>query len=244
LGNGDAASWIGSYDTTGANTAVKFVISGIEMLFLAMDFFAGNDAWAWAYDVMLAHPDSECYITTHAWLTSNGTQFQRTDTYGPDMYSMTAAPYSNAAAEAWSTVGVKTWPNLHGIFSGHDLMGSRNSDPLGSGSPAWFWQHTPVRSASPSGQIVRQFFTNSQQLDSSCSTSPSQATGAGQIASVFLLTRRPALGLLEGRMISTHTGDWFGAASATFPDGTSWSASEALLFSVPFAANQREKNKA
>jgi hypothetical protein len=233
LGNGDVAHWIGSYDTTGANTAVKFVISGVKMLILAMDFYAGHDAWAWAYDVVLAHPESECYITTHGWLTANGTQFQRTDTYGPDAYSMIAAPYSNSAAEAWSNEGVSTWPNLHGIFSGHDMMGSQNSDPAGTGSPAWFWKRTPVQSASANGQAVQQFFTNSQQIDSSCSASPSTVTGAGQVASVFLLSRRPALGLLEGRMISTQTGHWFGS-EASVADGTSWSASETLLFSVPF----------
>ena len=119
------AYWIGSYDTTGANTAVKFVISGIKLLILAMDFFAGNAAWSWAYDVMLANSDCECYITTHAWLTMNGTQFQRTDSYGPDLYSMADAPYSNSAAEAWSTIGVNTWSNLFGIFGGHDIFGSR-----------------------------------------------------------------------------------------------------------------------
>ena len=99
------AYWIGSYDSTGANTAVKFVISGIKLLILAMDFFAGNAAWSWAYDIMLANSDCECYITTHAWLTMNGTQFQRTDSYGPDFYKMADAPYSNSAAEAWSNSG-------------------------------------------------------------------------------------------------------------------------------------------
>jgi len=125
LGGGDMAHWIGSYDSTGANTAVKFVISGIKMLILAMDFFAGNAAWSWAYNVMLANSDCECYITTHAWLTNRGTQFQRTDTYGPNLYSMAPAPYSNSAVEAWNTIGVNTWSNLCGIFSGHDILAAR-----------------------------------------------------------------------------------------------------------------------
>jgi hypothetical protein len=241
LGGGDAAYWIGSYDSTGANTAVKFVISGIRMLFLAMDFFAGNAAWSWAYDVMLANSDCECYITTHAWLTTNGTHFQRIDTYGPDGYSMPGAPYSNCAAEAWSSVGLRTWPNLLGIFSGHDLVGSQNSDPDGIASPAWFWQQVPIESDSPRRQTVQQLFANSQQLDQTCGTAVSRATGAGQMASVFLLSRRPASGLLEGRMISTHTGDWLGTRSPSFPDGTSWSSSETILFSVPFAGLRRER---
>jgi hypothetical protein len=231
LGGGDMAYWVGSYDATGANTAVKFVISGIKQLILAIDFFAGNAAWSWAYDVMLANSDCECYITTHAWLTMKGKQFQRTDGYGPDGYEMAAAPYSNCAAEAWSTLGVNTWPNLFGIFGGHDIFGSHNSDPP---SPAWFWQQVSVSSESPRGQTVHQLFVNSQQLDESCSASVSSASGAGQIATVFLLTRRPGLGLLEGRMISTQSRNWFEARSASFPGGTSWSASETLLFSVPF----------
>lgn len=235
LGGGDMAYWLGSNDTTGANTAVKLVISGINLLVLAMDFFAGNVAWSWAHDIMLANSDCECYITTHAWLTANGTHFQRTDPYGPDAYSMADAPYSNSAAEAWSSAGVKTWSNLLGVFSGHDLMGSQNSNPSGTSFPPWFWQQVPIRSRSPRRQTVHQLFVNSQQLDVGCSTSLSKATGAGQTASVFLLSRRPALGLLEGRMISTQSGNWFGSRSASFPGGTSWNASETLLFSVPFA---------
>jgi hypothetical protein len=240
MGGGDIAYWIGSLDRTGANTAVKVVISGISLLILAMDFFAGDAAWSWAYDVMTAHSDCECYITTHAWLTSNGTQYQRTDTYGPNAYSMAGAPYANSASEAWNTAGVNTWPNLFGIFSGHDLMGSRNSDPSGTPSPQWFWQKAPVKSDSARGQTVHQLFTNSQQLDEGCGMSVSKASGAGQIASVFLLSRRPALGLLEGRMISTQSGNWFKSRSESFPGGASWSDSETLLFSVPFTGLQRD----
>jgi len=233
LGNGDMAYWVGSFDTTGANTAVKFIISGIKMLVLAMDFFAGNAAWSWAYDVMRANSDCETYITTHAWLTANGTQFQRTDTYGPNGYSMADAPYSNSAAEAWSTIGVNTWPNLLGIFSGHDLLGSHNTNPSGPVFPAWYWQQVPVKSNSTRGQTVQQVFANSQQIDNACSASVNRATGAGEVASVFLLSRRLSMGLLEGRMISTRTGNWFGPRSPSFPNGTSWSASERLLFRVP-----------
>jgi len=241
LGAGDMAYWIGSFDTTGANTAVKFVISGIKLLILAMDFFAGNAAWSWAYDVMVSNSDCECYITTHGWLTSNGTQFQRKDSYGPDAYSMAGAPYSNSAAEAWSTAGVNTWSNLFGIFGGHDIFGSQNSDPSGKASPQWYWQQVPIKSASSRRQTVQQLFANSQQLDEACSMSVSQASGAGQSASVFLLSRRPALGVLEGRMISTQSGNWFKSRSASFPDGTSWSDFETLLFSVPFTGLQPDQ---
>jgi hypothetical protein len=252
IGSQDMAYWIGSYDGTGANTAVKFVISSIKLLILAMDFFAGNDAWSWAYDVMLANSDCECYITTHAWLTVNGAQYERTDSFGPETYKMADAPYSNSAVEAWGDRGVNTWSNLFGIFCGHDLfdqprsfralaMAERlketrrlRSDPSSTPYPAWFWQQVPVTSESSRGQTVHQLFANAQKLDEGCSMSASKANGAGQIASVFLLSRRPALGLLEGRMISTHTGVWFGSRSPSFPDGTSWSASETLLFSVPF----------
>jgi len=234
LGGGDMAYWIGSHDTTGANTAVKFVISGIKLLILAMDFFAGSAAWSWAYDVMLANSDCECYITTHAWLTRNGTRFERTDEYGPTFYQMSGTPYSNSAAEAWGTIRINTWSNLFGIFGGHDIFGGQISDSSGKSSPGWFWQRVPVKSDSSRGQTVQQLFANSQEIDRGCSMSVSKASGAGQTASVFLISRRPALGLLEGRMISTRSGDWFESKSESFPGGASWSASEALLFSVPF----------
>jgi hypothetical protein len=250
------AYWVGSYDSTGANTAVKFVISGIKLLILALDFFAGNAAWSWAHDIMLANSDCECYITTHAWLTMNGTQYQRADAFGPDVYKMASAPYSNSSAEAWTTLGVRAWSNLFGIFGGHDVFGHRGPrratemtrslgetralalDRPGTWSPAWFWQHVPIQSASSRGQMVQQLFANSQTLDEGCDLALSKANGAGQVASVFLLSRRPALGLLEGRMISTHSGDWFESRSPAFPEGTSWSSSETLLFSVPFTGLQ------
>lgn len=234
LGGGDMAYWVGSQNATGANTAVKFVISGTNMLILAMDFFAGSAAWAWAHDVMLKNSDCECYITTHAWLTIFGKQFQRKDVHGPDSYSMAGAPYSNASVEAWSTLGVNTWPNLCGIFSGHDTFNNQRLDPSSPWSLWWFWQEAPIKSDSAHQQTVQQLFVNSQQFDIACSPSASQATGAGQIASVFLLSRRKALGLLEGRMISTHTGNWFMSKSPSFPGGSSWSDGETLLFSVPF----------
>jgi hypothetical protein len=187
---------------------------------------------------MQANSDCECYITTHAWLTAKATQFERTDSYGTNFYAMAGAPYSNSAAEAWNTIGVSTWSNLCGVFCGHDILESLAPDPNGPPTHSWFWQRVPVKSNSPRGQTVQQLYTNSQQLDGNCSMSVSTGSGAGQIASVFLLSRRPTLGLLEGRMISTRTGDWFGSRSASFPRGTSWSASETLLFSVPFTGLQ------
>ncbi len=239
LGEGDTAYWVGSHDSTGANTAVKFSISGINMLILAMDFFAGNEAWSWAHDIMTANPDCECYVTTHAWLTNYGRQYQRTDVYGTEFYHMAPAPYSNSATEAWSTVGVSTWSNLFGIFSGHDIFDNQHLTPASTTSAGWFWHQVPIKSASERHQTVQQLFVNSQQIDNVCSASVSQATGAGQTASVFLLSRRPALGLLEGRMISTTSTNWFKAKSPSFPGGTSWSDSEVLLFSVPFTGLQK-----
>jgi len=234
LGDGDTATWVGSRDNSGANTAVKFVISGISMLVLAMDFFAGSDAWSWAYNLVMANPDCECYITTHAWLTAWGNQYRRTDGYGPDFYSMAAAPYSNCAVEAWETVGVNTWPNLFAIFGGHDIFDPKRPAPARVASPAWYWQQVPIKSKSQRQQTVQQLFANAQELDHGCSKSVSEATGAGQIASVFLLSRRPTLGVLEGRMLSTQSTCWFKSKSPAFPETNSWSDSETLLFSVPF----------
>jgi hypothetical protein len=178
LGGGDMAYWVGSYDTTGANTAVKFVISGINLLVLALDFFAGTAVWSWAHDVMQANSDCECYITTHAWLTAKATQFERTDSYGTNFYAMAGAPYSNSAAEAWNTIGVSTWSNLCGVFCGHDILESLAPDPNGPPTHSWFWQRVPVKSNSPRGQTVQQLYTNSQQLDGNCSMSVSTGSGA------------------------------------------------------------------
>ena len=231
LGGGDMAYWVGSQDTTGANTAVKFVISGTKMLIVGVDFFAGNAAWEWAQDVMRKNPDCECYIATHAWLTFHGEQFERKTVHGPESYLMAPPAYSNSAAEAWSTLGVNTWPNLCGIFCGHDTV---KDQPLG-------WQRAAIKSDCARQQTVQQVFVNAQQLDQACTRSASRATGAGELANVFLLSRRPALGLLEGRMISTHTDNWFKSKSLSSPSRTSWSEREKLLFSVPFTGLPTER---
>ena len=118
---------------------------------------------------------------------------------------------------------------------GHPLP--LNRDDRDSMIVDWFnrvWQQVPVKSASAGGQTVHQLFANAQQLDEGCGMSVSKASGAGQIASVLLLSRRPTLGLLEGRLISTQSGNWFGSRSESFPGRTSWKDSETLLLSVPF----------
>ena len=145
---------------------------------------------------------------------------------------MAAAPYSNSAVEAWNTIGVNTWQNLCGIFCGHDFLDYTKPDPNAPGRMVR--QQIPIKSSSKRQQTVQQLFVNAQRIDSVCAESVSPATGAGEIASVFLLSRRPALGVLEGRMISTQTGNWFKAKPTTYPDGASFSDSETLLFSVPF----------
>lgn len=220
IGGSDRAYWYGSYDATGSCTAVKLIISGVQMLIIAMDFFAGTAQWAWAAAIAAANPTFEVYITTHAWLTMYGAQFSRTNLNGPNGYGMADAPYSNSSVEAWSTIGLQSWSNLFGIFGGHDI------NPPGNAG-AWYWQQTPVASTSLRGQTVQQLFMNSQELDLGCAGTANRTTGAGELASLFLLSRRPAAGLLEGRMLSTLTGDWIGTDQ--------WYASETLLFSVPFA---------
>jgi len=231
LGGGDMAYWVGSQDTTGANMAVKFVISGIKMLILGVDFFAGNAAWEWAHDVMMKNSDCECYIATHAWLTILGEQFGRKTIHGPETYLMARPPYSNSAVEAWNTLGVNTWPNLCGIFCGHDTV---KDQPLG-------WQRAAIKSDSARQQTVQQVFVNAQQLDQICSASASRVSGAGELANVFLLSRRQSLGLLEGRMISTHTDNWFKSTALSSAGRTSWSEREKLLFSVPFTGLSTER---
>jgi hypothetical protein len=119
---------------------------------------------------------------------------------------------------------VNTWPNLCGIFCGHDTV---KDQPLG-------WQRAAIKSDGARRHTVQQLFVNAQQLDQVCSASASRATGAGELANVFLLSRRPALGLLEGRMISTHTGNWFKSEALSSPGRNTWSEHQKLLFSVPF----------
>jgi hypothetical protein len=245
LGNGDMAYWLGNFDDStgsiytnnGANTAVKFVISGVKMVVVSLNFLAGQAAWNWAKTIHDANLDCEFYINSHAWLQAKGGGlFQDSSSNSTNSNFGSASSLAMAPYDAWNgvspwatTPALNTWSNFFIGMGGHDVPGP--------GTPSTqYYYLTPMTSSSSRAQTVEMLFTNSQQIDNQGTLTPSLTTGAGMFASVFLLSRRSSLGLLEGRMVSvqygsvSQTNSWFETAG----EGGIWSASEQLLFSIPF----------
>lgn len=214
----DMAYWVGSYDTSGANTAIRLVIGRRKFLIIALEFFPRSLVLNWAKGLhdTYAALGYDVWFTTHGYLTdqlSGNPQCARASTYGPNHYSQGAAPASNSGLEMWrgyypsdssdpsdaTWAGFKAWSNLFGCTCGHWV------DPLtDSGS---YWSRIPISSESARAQTVQQIFANAQERDNSTSWCPAGTpNGSSDTARLFYLKFRPSLGTLEGYMFSANSG--------------------------------------
>ena len=124
-----------SYDMR--NTVHKFEANGQKLLIVTLDVSAGNDAVAWADDVISSNPGYRVILDTHAYLYDGGERFNRAP--DPDNPGMTfdqsrdellrvgfapdavynGAFYGGQDAETlWNNL-VKHHPNISLVLSGH-----------------------------------------------------------------------------------------------------------------------------
>ena len=203
LGSSDMAYWGGSYSSSGANTYTRMKIGNRRILMIGLEFFPRSAVLNWAKRIHDAHPDHECWITTHSYLSdqadfssdpnnpsnrvSRGTG-GASNSQGPDAYGLGAAPASNSAVEMWNgsdqtwQAGLKSFTNLTAVFSGHWI------DPATDGG--WYWQRNFPKSSSPRGQRVLELFANWQQLDLTTQCGAKPANGASDSAHLMILRFR------------------------------------------------------
>jgi len=104
----------GSYDETMLNTYQKFEVCGNKYLILNLDYLLTKPIVDWANEVVLAHHDYNVIITTHIYLSSNGTTLDRyNDSNGADKYK---SVYDGE--ELWNKL-VSKHENIIMILSGH-----------------------------------------------------------------------------------------------------------------------------
>jgi hypothetical protein len=212
-----------------------------RILIIGLEFFPRSEVLNWAKSVHDAHPNHECWITTHSYLSDQPNISGNPDTpsnrvsrgtlgldncWGPDAYALGAAPASNSGDEMWNgsdatwTDGLKSFTNLTAIFSGHWI------DPVNDGG--WYWQCNHPQSSSERGQRVLEVFANWQQLD--CATHCGGSTPDGDADSGHLMVLRFREDLaprtVEAFALSTNSGKWYG------PKGSVPSVGPIQLFSL------------
>ena len=242
-GSGDMAYWGGSYSSSGANTYTRMKIGNRRILMIGLEFFPRSEVLNWAKSIHDAHPDHECWITTHSYLSDqasvssdpNAPSNRATrgtgganNCWGPDAYAMGAAPASNSALEMWNgsdqtwQAGLKSFTNLTAVFSGHWI------DPASDGG--WYWQRNYPQSSSVRGQRVLELFANWQQLDLATQCGANPANGAGDSGHLMILRFREDLvpRVVESFALSTVSGRWYG------PGGVAPAAGPIQLFSLDF----------
>ena len=242
-GSDDMAYWGGSYSSSGANTYTRMKIGSRRILIIGLEFFPRSEVLNWAKSIHDAHPDHECWITTHSYLSdqanissdpnapsnraSRGTGGAN-NCWGPDAYELGAAPASNSADEMWNGSdatwqgGLKSFTNLTAVFSGHWI------DPAIDGG--WYWQRNFPQSSSPRGQRVLELFANWQQLDLATQCGANPVDGSSDSGHLMILRFREDLvpRVVESYALSTVSGRWYG------PGGVAPAAGPIQLFNLDF----------
>lgn len=103
----------GSYDSTMLNTWQTLTVGEIDYLILALDLGASTKVLNWANKVIAQHPDHNVIITTHAYLTKDGTTLDDSDGGKPTKYG---AP--NNGDDIWNGL-VRNHGNVVLVMSGH-----------------------------------------------------------------------------------------------------------------------------
>ena len=242
-GADDMAYWGGSYNSTGANTYTTMNIGNRRILIIGLEFFPRSEVLNWAKSVHDAHPDHECWITTHSYLSDQANVSSDPNApsnrvcrgtggpnscWGPDAYALGAAPASNCADEMWNGSdatwqdGFKSFTNLTAVFSGHWI------DPASDGG--WYWQRNFPQSSSARGQSVLELFANWQQLDWTTQCGGNPQNGVSDSGHLVILRFREDLvpRTVEAFALSTNSGKWYGAK------GSVPAASPVQLFSLDF----------
>lgn len=111
----------GNYMGSNENFFVSFEINGKKISVMALEFYPRNAIIDWADSVVLANPDREFWIATHAYINMWGERAVDTSQSGPNTYSSGFFNYSTGAQsgqELWENF-IRNHSNIAFVFSGH-----------------------------------------------------------------------------------------------------------------------------
>lgn len=153
-----------AYGTDGANVISELVISPTrKLLIIGLELFARSAVLDWAQTIVLAHPNHEAILSTHAYMTDVGALYDTGTPFGPAFYGLAGPPDSNQATQAWAG-WLSGWASLRMVWSGHFI--AAGSHDLGSGGLTTYPDYLNGRlTANTAGHTVHQFFNNYQDVD-------------------------------------------------------------------------------
>ena len=100
-------------NTRARNTAHEFSVDNVNYLIIGLDFGAKDDVLQWANSVVESYPSHTVIVTTHAYLSKNGTLLNG-DSDSPTSYDETL----NNADDMWNKF-IKKHKNISLVLSGH-----------------------------------------------------------------------------------------------------------------------------
>lgn len=107
-------SYGGNLENRSDNYYLTFKGGGMEFLIISLEFKPRDEALKWANKVIAAHPKHQSIVVTHAYLTGNGTRYDKIG-YGID---------GNAGEDIWQKL-VRHHENIFMVLSGHTEPNAR-----------------------------------------------------------------------------------------------------------------------
>jgi len=108
---------IGYYDGTSlCNYYMKFTVGGTKYLLLGLDFGPTDNVLNWACDVIENNPEYTVIVTTHAYMSSDGTYITSEDSAVPRDLNDTNG--KNNGDQMWTKL-VSQYENVAYVFCGH-----------------------------------------------------------------------------------------------------------------------------
>jgi hypothetical protein len=155
----------GFYREIHTNSYRLFSVSGVDFLFITLDFGPSDRVLKWAEELIAAHPDRKVIITTHAYLHKDGTTLDYKD--GPAPTDLQDAQGTvNNGDNMWDKVFSK-YENVFLIVSGHvgsdDVIVTQTAGEHGNIVTQLLIDSQTLDKTTPTGMVVMLYFSNDGQ---------------------------------------------------------------------------------
>ena len=155
----------GFYRDVHTNSYRLFSVSGVDFLFITLDFGPSDRVLSWAEELIAAHPDRKVIITTHAYLHKDGTTLDYKDGPAPTKLQDAQGTVNNGD-NMWDKVFSK-YENVFLIVSGHvgsdDVIVTQTEGEHGNVVTQLLIDSQTLDKTTPSGMVVMLYFSNDGQ---------------------------------------------------------------------------------
>jgi hypothetical protein len=181
--------WTSMTGAPNANSYFRLTIGTRTLLLIRLEPFPSPDAAYWALRLMAQYPADEAIVATHIELNTGALTTNEKTHYG-----LTAANACDGA-DLWTIL--RRSHNLVLVLSGHEEFS--------------LW--STLDTTADDGHVVHHVQADYQTIDAGAGWT----WGTTEKAYVQLLVFRPSLGVIDGYILSSSTGNYVSGHSATTP---------------------------